>query len=224
MYTLYIANKNYSSWSLRPWVLMRECGISFTEKIVPLSAGSSWESYRSFAPNGRVPCLHDDGLVIWDSLAIVEYLAEHHSGVWPIDPSARAWARSAAAEMHSGFGAIRSRCSMSCGLRVRLEQIDANLQRDLDRLNELWAEGFARFGGSFLAGERFTAVDAFFAPIAFRTQTYDLPLHPDYIQRLLGLDSMQQWYSDALTESWRETEHEREVLAAGELIADLRQA
>jgi glutathione S-transferase len=224
MYTLYIANKNYSSWSLRPWVLMRECRITFTEQIVPLSEGSSWESYRNFAPNGRVPCLHDDGSVIWDSLAIVEYLAERHEGIWPIDPSARAWARSAAAEMHSGFSAIRSQCSMSCGVRIELSQIDTALQRDLDRLNELWTQGLDRFGGAFLAGDRFTAVDAFFAPIAFRAQTYDLPLHSAYIQRLLALNSMQEWYTAALLEPWRETEHEQEILASGKLTADLRTA
>jgi glutathione S-transferase len=103
MYTLYIANKLYSSWSLRPWVLMTEKSIPFTEQIVPFVEGSTWTQYRSFSPNGRVPCLHDGEIVVWDSLSIVEYLAERHSGVWPTDQIARAWSRSAAAEMHSGF-------------------------------------------------------------------------------------------------------------------------
>ena len=108
MYTLFIANKNYSSWSLRPWVLMRSLEVPFEERIVPLEQGSCWDSYRKFSPNGRVPCLHDGDTVVWDSLAITEYLAERHPGVWPTDAATRAWARSASAEMHSGFRVIRS--------------------------------------------------------------------------------------------------------------------
>jgi glutathione S-transferase len=223
MYTLYIANKLYSSWSLRPWVLMQERSIPFQEKIVPLSEGSSWDSYRSFSPNGRVPCLHhDETLVIWDSLAIVEYLAEHHEGIWPRDVMARAWARSASAEMHSGFTALRNQCSMHCAFRIELYSISPELQRDLDRLNELWAEGIERFGGPFLCGDTFTAVDAFFAPIAFRARTYNLPLNPDYIQRLLALDSMQSWDAAAIAEPWRESQHEQDVMAVGKVLTDLR--
>jgi glutathione S-transferase len=181
MYTLYIANKNYSSWSLRPWVLMQENAIAFTETLIPFSENSSWETFCSFAPNGKVPCLHHNDLIIWDSLAIAEYLAENHSGIWPIDPTARAWARSAAAEMHSGFNTIRQICGMSCGLRIQLHQIVPELQKDLDRLNELWKEGLEKFGGPFLTGSEFTAVDAFFCPVAFRAQTYNLSLHSPYI-------------------------------------------
>ncbi|HQY70835.1 MAG TPA: glutathione S-transferase N-terminal domain-containing protein, partial [Pseudomonadales bacterium] len=107
MYELYIANKNYSSWSLRPWVLMRELRIAFDERLVPFAPGSNFERFRAFSPTGKVPCLHDGATVVWDSLAIAEYLAERHAGVWPSDARARAWARSAAAEMHSGFGALR---------------------------------------------------------------------------------------------------------------------
>lgn len=222
MYTLYIANKLYSSWSLRPWVLMKERSIDFAERIVPLNEGSSWESYRSFAPNGRVPCLHHDGLVIWDSIAIVEYLAELHEGIWPTDRSARAWARSACAEMHSGFTTIRNQCSMHCSLRIELANISAELQQDIDRLNELWEQGLDRFGGPFLAGKEFTAVDALFAPIAFRTRTYNLPLNPEYIQRILALKSIQSWDTAACQEPWREEQHELDVLSAGKAIADLR--
>ena len=223
MYTLYITNKNYSSWSLRPWVLMQEKSIAFTEKLVPFPAHGSWEVFRTFAPNGKVPCLHHEERMIWDSLAIAEYLAEHHSGIWPSDPTARAWARSATAEMHSGFGAIRQQCSMNCGLRIELYQIDRQLQADLDRLNELWGAGLDRFGGPFLTGAEFTAVDAFFCPIAFRAQTYNLPLHPAYVRQLLSLKSMQEWSSAALQEHWREPAHEREVLAVGKVLNDFRQ-
>ena len=223
MYTLYITNKNYSSWSLRPWVLMQEKAIPFTEQLIPFPEKSSWETFRSFAPNGKVPCLHHNNLIIWDSLAITEYLAEQHSGIWANDPTTRAWARSATAEMHSGFNVIRRQCGMNCGLRIQLHQITLELQKDLDRLNELWKEGLDLFGGPFLTGAEFTAVDAFFCPIAFRAQTYNLPLYSPYIQQLLSLKSMQAWEATALQETWREPEHEREILDNGVVLLDKRQ-
>jgi glutathione S-transferase len=105
---LYIANKNYSSWSLRPWALLQARGIEFEEVLVPFAAGSQPSAFKAFSPTSKVPCLEDNGLLIWDSLAICEYVAEQHPGCWPIDTSARAWARSAAAEMHSGFQTLRS--------------------------------------------------------------------------------------------------------------------
>jgi glutathione S-transferase len=166
MYDLYIANKNYSSWSLRAWVLMRELTIAFREHLVPFGQESSWRAYRKISPTGNVPCLVDGEIVVWDSLAITEYLAERHPAVWPSFAAARAWARSAAAEMHSGFSELRSRCSMSCGQRVRLNECPAVLERDIARLGAVWNEGLRRFGGPFLAGEAFTAVDAFYAPMA----------------------------------------------------------
>lgn len=224
MYTLYITNKNYSSWSLRPWVLMQEKAIAFTEQLIPFPENSSWETFRNFAPNGKVPCLLHDNLIVWDSLAIVEYLAEQHGGIWPADRIARAWARSVTAEMHSGFNTIRQECGMNCGLRIQLHQTTPALQADLDRLNEIWAEGLERFGGPFLTGSEFTAVDAFFCPLAFRTQTYNLPLHSPYIQQLLSLKSMQAWETAALQEIWRDPAHERENLAAGVLLLDRRQS
>lgn len=222
--TLYIANKNYSSWSLRPWLLMTELGIPFDEKLIPFEE-SNHANFSAFAPNAKVPCLHDGDTVVWDSLAIIEYLAEQHPAVWPSGRSARAWARSAMAEMHSGFSALRGQCSMNCGLRLRLHGIDAALQADLDRLNELWRDGLQRFGGPFLAGADFSAADAYFAPVAFRIQSYALPVSraaQDYAQRLLALDGMQAWYSAALAEPWRETGHEQDILQRAELLADLR--
>ncbi len=225
MYTLYIANKNYSSWSLRPWALMTELGIVFKEVLEPFGAGSNWEEFRRFAPNGKVPCLVDDGLTVWDSLSIVEFLAERHPGVWPAQSAARAWARSAAAEMHSGFGTLRTQCPMSCGIRVHLHEIGPALKTDLGRLDELWRDGLDRFGGPFLAGETFTAVDAFFAPVAFRVQTYGLPLSEPsraYVQHLLQCASLRQWQQQALAEPWREPGHEADCLAYGTLTADLR--
>ncbi len=172
-----------------------------------------------------MPCLVDGATTVWDSLAITEYLAERHAGVWPADPVARAWARCAAAEMHSGFQALRNTCGMNCGLRIRLHAIDAALKRDLDRIEQLWADGLTRFGGPFLTGATFCAVDAFFAPVAFRIQTYDPPRSAEsqrYVAQLLGLPAMQQWYAAALAETWRDVEHEEELRAVGVWTEDLR--
>ncbi|HEX3847290.1 MAG TPA: glutathione S-transferase family protein [Steroidobacteraceae bacterium] len=225
MYDLYIANKNYSSWSLRPWALMRELSIPFREHLVRFDDQAAWQAYRKLAPNGKVPCLVDGSTVVWDSLAIAEYLAERHPEVWPADAMARAWARSAAAEMHSGFGELRNRCSMTCGLRVRLRDKTAALDSDLRRLGTLWNDGLRRFGGPFLAGGAFTAVDAFFAPVAFRIQTYGLELDSTaaaYTARLLSLRALREWYADGIKEKFRDAPHDAEVLAVGEVIEDVR--
>jgi glutathione S-transferase len=225
MYTLYIGNKNYSSWSLRPWVLMRELNIPFEEKLVPFNTGSSFDKFRSFSPTGRVPCLVDSAQTVWDSLAIAEYLAERHDGVWPHGAQARAWARCATAEMHSGFAILREYCAMNCGIRVKLHAMPPSLVADIARLNELWLDGLARFGGPFLAGSRFTAVDAFFAPVAFRHLTYAFTLDADtaaYAQRLRDLPSMRAWYEAALKERWREPDHEEGAQGYGVWTADLR--
>ncbi|NUO73129.1 MAG: glutathione S-transferase family protein [Frateuria sp.] len=225
MYQLYIGNKNYSSWSLRPWLLMVERGVPFDERLVALQEGSSWDAFRTFSPSGKVPCLVDGDTVVWDSLAIVEYLAERHPGVWPADAGARAWARCAAAEMHSGFGALRGTCPMNCAIRVRLHGIDASLQRDLSRLAELWNEGLSRFGGPFLAGSAFSAVDAFFAPVAWRILSYGLPLDEAslaYAQRLRELPGMQRWYAAALAEAVRLKDSEDTARRVGSVQQDLR--
>ncbi len=225
MYELIIANKNYSSWSLRPWVLMRELHIPFTERGVLFTEGSSFEAFRKFSPTGQVPCLLDGDLTVWDSFGITEYLAERHPDVWPQDPATRAWARCAAAEMHSGFGTLRSRCPMNCGIRVRLREIPPALSQDIARLQELWNEGLARFGGPFLAGDKFSAADAFFAPVAFRVQTYNLTVNEvsaAYLARLLALPSMREWEAAALADTTREPSHEAETAATGTLLEDRR--
>jgi glutathione S-transferase len=224
-YRLFTANRNYSSWSLRPWVLMRTLGIGFEEEVRFFVPGSNRAVFKAFAPNGTVPCLHDGGTVVWDSLAIVEYLAERHPGVWPADAAARAWARCAAAEMHGGFSALRNIASMSCGIRVKLHEVSPALAQDVARIDEIWCEGLARFGGPFLAGASFTAVDAFFAPVAFRAQSCGLALSAPaaaYVQRLLDLPAMREWYDAALLETQREPGHEAEALAAGTITRDLR--
>jgi glutathione S-transferase len=225
MYTLHIANKNYSSWSLRPWVLMRELAIPFEEKGYVFKGGNNWETFRTFSPSGTVPCLWDGDMRIQDSLAITEYLAEKHPGVWPEEADARTWARCAAAEMHSGFAALRTVCGMNCGVRLTLHAVPPALAKDIRRIDELWCEGVARFGGPFLAGNRFTAVDAFFAPVAFRIQTCDLALSADalaYGKRLLALPAMMAWYEQALAEPWRDADHEEEMLEYGRVREDLR--
>jgi len=225
MYELYIANKNYSSWSLRPWVLMRELEIAFREHLVPFGQEASWHNYRKISPSGKVPCLIDGDTVVWDSLAIAEYLAERHAAVWPVRVGARAWARSAAAEMHSGFTELRGRCSMSCGVRVRLKDFPAALESDLARLGALWNDGLRRFGGPFLAGDAFTAVDAFYAPVAFRIQSYGLSLDPAaaaYAERLLNTRAMREWYADALEETLRDPPHDDEISQVGQVLEDMR--
>ncbi|MBT1444337.1 glutathione S-transferase family protein [Shewanella sp. JM162201] len=223
MPTLYIANKNYSSWSLRPWLLLTELGIGFDEILLPFGE----KDFSAVSPTAKVPCLVDGDIRVWDSLSIIEYLAESHPSVWPADKAARAFARSASAEMHSGFGAIRSLCSMNCGLRIKLNATPAALLAEWARMDALWREGLERFGGPFLAGSKFSAADAFFAPIAFRAQTYAPELSNQsraYIDTLLGLKGMQSWYQAALAEPWRDDEHEKEALEAGEILADFRQS
>ena len=227
---LYIANKNYSSWSLRPWVLMTHLGIPFEEVLVPFGPEAP-QAFRAFSPTGKVPCLVDGVLTVWDSLAIAEYLAERAPRVWPHDAAARAWARSASAEMHSGFAAVRHYCSMSCGLRVRLHPLpDAQAQElasQWGRIDALWCQGLERFGGPFLAGAAFTAVDAFYAPVAFRAQTYGPELSGPaqaYAERLLALPAMRQWYKEALQEPWRDEPHDAEILSLGDVISDERRS
>jgi glutathione S-transferase len=230
MYTLHITNKNYSSWSLRAWLLLRERGIPFNEQLTPLTLNhpnTDGTVFRGFSPTGRVPCLIDGGTTVWDSLAITEYLAEGHPGVWPGDATARAWARCVCAEMHSGFSALRNLHGMSCGVRVHVAERPAALMADIARIEEIWNEGLARFGGPFLAGKEFSAADAFFAPVAFRFQTYGVSISApaaDYLRHLMALPGMREWEAAALLEPWRDTGHEEEVLLTGELFADLRAA
>lgn len=225
MYSLHIANKNYSSWSLRPWVLMRALEIPFSEVMHPFSDSGNWAEFRQFSPAATVPCLVDDKQVVWDSLAITEYLAEAHTTVWPKKKAARAWARCACAEMHSGYSALRNECSMSCGQRISLHKVSPALQKDLARIDELWCEGLQEFGGPFLAGAEFTAVDAFFAPVVFRIESFHLALSQrarGYQAFLLDFPAMRQWYAAAIEEPWRDHSHERDIVNSGSIVADYR--
>jgi len=225
MYTLHIANKNYSSWSLRPWILLKTLGIPFIEEIHPFDGQDNAAAFRHFSPSGRVPCLIDGDLAVWDSLAIVEYLAEQHPQVWPGDKSARAWARSAAAEMHSGFSALRNICGMNCGLRIELNDWPQPLQRDIARIGELWDHGLGQFGGPYLAGGQFTAVDAFFAPVTFRALSFDLDFGGAgnrYAAMIRDLPAMREWYEAGIAEPWRDQFHDDEAMAVGRITRDLR--
>jgi glutathione S-transferase len=225
MLRLFIGNKNYSSWSLRPWILMKELSIPFEERLVPFGSGGGKSSFISFSPTGRVPCLFDADRTVWDSLAITEYLAETNLSVWPSERGARAWARCVSAEMHSGFHNIRDVCTMNCGLRVEVSHWSDAILQEWKRIDELWCSGLSQYGGPFLTGASFTAADAFFAPVAFRVQSYSPKLTSyasDYAARLLALAHMREWYTSALAEQWRDEAHEAEARAAGPWLQDLR--
>jgi glutathione S-transferase len=188
--------------------------------------GGSWEEFHYFSPTGKVPCLVDGDTVVWDSLAIVEYLAERYPDVWPSDKTARAWARCVAAEMHSGFQTLRSTCGMNCGLRVKLHELSPELLKDIARIEEIWTEGINKFGGPYLAGKNFTAADAFFAPVAFRIQTYNLPLSnpiaKEYYEELRYAHALQTWYKEALREEWRIPSYEESIKTKAEILDDCR--
>jgi len=206
MYTLYLGNKNYSSWSLRGWLAAKQSGAPFTEVMVALSGESQPNSAnRAFSPTGRVPCLHDGENVVWDSLAIAEYLAERHRGMWSGDPVARAWARSVCAEMHSGFSSLRNEMPMCIRERVDVRPWSPGLQDDVARVIEIWNEGRRRFGqgGSHLCGA-FSVADAFYAPVAFRFRTYGVV--PDgaagaFLEALLAHPFLREWEDAALKET-----------------------
>ena len=209
---LYIGNKNYSSWSLRPWLLMKHAGIAFDEIKLRLSFEQDSEFKRKLAgisPAGRVPVLVDDGFAVWDTLAIAEYLAEKFPGkqLWPSDTKARARARCLCAEMHSGFGALRNHFPMN--IEASLPEVGARLLReqpatatDLARMVQMWSEQLGQAGGPFLFGS-FSIVDAYFAPVCARIQTYALPVPPQvaaYVERVFALPAMQAWVADAKAE------------------------
>ena len=217
MLKLAIGNKNYSSWSMRPWVLMRQFNIPFGELMIPFDgfdAGSAFkQAITCLSPVGRVPVLLHGDLVVWDTLAIAEYLAEYATenfpehALWPRDQAARARARSLCAEMHSGFGALRSACPMNIeaalpevGQRVLTEQ--PAVVADLARITSMWQAALAASGGPFLFGA-YSIADAYFAPVAARLRTYALPLPAGlaaYVDRLWASPGVAAWVQGALAE------------------------
>ncbi len=225
-YTLITANRNYSSWSLRPWLLLRALGIPFADRIEPFAAPVNYAAFRGFSPTGQVPVLLDGARTVWDTLGIVLYLADRHPAVWPAEAEARAFAQCAASEMHAGFSALRNDCTMNVGVRVNPRPASAALTKDIARIREIFEEGLSRFGGPWLAGADFTAADAFFAPVAFRIRTYGLDVGAGqaWVDHVLAHPAMLQWEAEALAESWREASHEEELAAAGVITADYRVA
>lgn len=210
---------------MRPWVLLKALNVPFEESLHLFKPQVRQSDFIAFSPTAKVPCLHtDDGLVIWDSLAICEYVAESHPQAWPTDAAARAWARSASAEMHSGFAATRDECSMNVALRVELGTPSDGLKKDIARFNQLFTEGLAKFGGPWLAGREFTIVDAMYAPVAVRFQGYGIKLEGaanEYVDRLLLHPAVQSWIQDGLVEKAREPFHEEGTLRGRKLLQDL---
>ena len=227
-YTLITANRNYSSWSLRPWVLMKALAIPFEDRIEPFTKPDNYEDFRKFSPTGQVPLLIDGAQVIPDSLGITLYLAERHDGIWPADEEARIFAQGSVAEMHGGFGHLRNDCTMNVGVRVSPKPMSEGLQRNIARLREVFEAGLERFGGPWLAGAQFTAADAFYAPVAYRIRTYGLDVGAKntgaqaWVDHILAHPAMLEWEAAALAEDWREISHEEELAAAGVVTADYR--
>ncbi|MBN9366681.1 MAG: glutathione S-transferase family protein [Comamonadaceae bacterium] len=213
MLQLYIGNKNYSSWSMRPWVLLRQAGIAFEERPVRFDSFAPGSQFKAqlagLSPTGKVPVLVDDGLVLWDSLAIAEYLAEKYPGkqLWPADRAARATARSVVAEMHSGFTALRSACGMN--IEARLPEAgalvwrdNAGVRADVQRLVAMWSALLQEHGGPMLFGA-FSIADAFYAPVCMRLATFALPVPQpiaDYVRRVQALPGVKDWIDGALAE------------------------
>ena len=213
---LVIANKNYSSWSLRPWLVMTHFGIPFEEQQVLLS-GEGWQQrIHAASPTGKVPLLIDGDLALPESIAIIEYLAETfpHKPIWPVDRRQRALARAAAAEMHAGFGKLRSHAPMN--LRKSLpDRVPVDVVADdLTRLERLWGELLSAHGGPYLFGA-FTAVDAMFAPLATRLRTYELPISDTargYVDAIYALPAFQTWLAAAIVEPWIVEDDEIDVI------------
>jgi glutathione S-transferase len=204
---LFIGNKNYSSWSLRPWFLMKEAGIDFEEVRVPLDTPEFFERIDSISPTRKVPVLRLDDQAIWESLAIAETVAERwpDRGLWPSDASARAHARSVSAEMHAGFGALREAMPMNCRAMGRKVELTDAINSDVNRIFAIWADCGKRYGGSggWLFGS-FSIADAMYAPVVFRFRTYGIDLPESaagYPARLMKSKAIQAWLAAAESET-----------------------
>jgi glutathione S-transferase len=206
-YTLVIGNKNYSSWSLRPWLLMKQAGLAFRELRIPLYTPESKDEIRKYSPSGKVPVLLDGALKVWDSLAICEYLAEKHPGsaLWPRGHAERAWARSISAEMHSGFQALRKSMTMNCRGHFPGAGRTVDVAAEIDRIQRMWTECRQQHAaaGPLLFGH-FTIADAMYAPVVLRLRTYAVQLTGacrGYADAILALPAMQAWLADAAAET-----------------------
>ncbi|MGN6084181.1 glutathione S-transferase family protein [Trinickia sp.] len=206
---LIIGDKNYSSWSMRPWVMLKQMGIAFDEVIVPLREPDTTARILAHSPSGKVPCLvTDEGQSIWETLAIIETLAERYPqhGVWPSDPAARAHARSISSEMHAGFSELRTNMSMNIRAQRAGKGATPGTLADVARIDAIWSECLARYGGPFLFGETFCAADAMYAPVVSRFITYAPPLSEAaraYVERVRALPAVREWFDDAHRETHR---------------------
>jgi glutathione S-transferase len=212
--TLVLANKAYSSWSMRPWMVLKHFGIPFEDIVIPMNRPETRAEMLTHAPTGKCPSLHDGSVSVWDSLAIIEYLAETYPvfPIWPRGTGARAYARSLAAEMHSGFMALRRECPMNIRRPRRAIEVSEEALADVARIDEAFADARARFSGAgkFLFGE-FTAADAMFAPVVNRFDTYDLQVSEvtrAYMAAMKALPAWQAWERDAFAEPWRMEHYE----------------
>jgi glutathione S-transferase len=211
-YTLVLGNKAYSSWSLRPWIALREAGIPFDEVIVPIGTPETPENIRAHSPAGKVPILKDGDLTVWDSLAIIEYVAEKHPKLWPADARARAMARSISAEMHSGFVPLRKLCNMNLRRHYPCFELNDDVRADVLRIDTIFTEARNTFGkgGPFLFGE-WSAADAMYAPVVTRFKTYDIKLSDvaqAYCDAVLATPGMKDWYAAAAAEPWTIPQYE----------------
>jgi glutathione S-transferase len=211
---LIIANKLYSSWSLRPWMLMTALGIPFEETVIPMYFPDSKTRMLDVSPTGKMPCLIDGDVTVWESLAIMEYLHERfpHKGVWPADAKARAHARAVANEMHAGFQALRNACPMNLGKRFAPRDPSSDVADNVRRLESLWADARRRFGagGSFLYGN-FSVADAMYAPVVTRLDTYQVPVSSGtrhYMDEVLAHPAFVKWREAALAEPWTISHYE----------------
>jgi glutathione S-transferase len=206
--TLVIGNKNYSSWSLRPWILMKHLAVQFREVLIPLNQAQSRDEIDQYGPSGKVPVLRRGDLCVWDSLAICEYISELTGGRgWPKDPQARAVARSVSAEMHSGFVNLRSEWPMNARARNRRTPVTPSLEADIDRVEEIWGECRSRFGksgGPWLFGE-YSIADAMYAPVVLRLNTYGAQVSETarwYMASVIEDPALQEWLRAAHEEPW----------------------
>ena len=208
--TLVIGNKNYSSWSMRPWMALKALSIPFSEIVIPLYTNAADKQHiLDVTTSGKVPALVDGDITVWDSLAIIEYLAERFpdAELWPKDRAARAHARSISAEMHSGFMALRNECGMNIHRPVASKKLSEDALANVARIQQIWTDCRARYGGEgpYLFGA-FTAADAMFAPVVHRFRTYDIATSPpvrDYMKSMLANPAFGKWTDDALAETLR---------------------
>ena len=205
--TIYLGNKNYSSWSLRPWLVLKRTTVDFDEVVVPLYQASTRETILKYSPSGRLPALHHGEVRVWDSLAICEYLADSFPTftLWPKEPAARALARAVSAEMHSGFAALRQQLPMNVRSSFPGREITTEAQADINRIMAIWRDCRTRLGkdgGDFLFGE-FTIADAMYAPVVTRFRTYRIELEREadaYCDAVMALPAMQEWLAAAKNE------------------------